>query len=98
MSSSLFTAKFEMKDGRTFEMQCVVRCTPGNTWGAPENCYPDEYNSEEPEYFIEGDPIAYEDLPKGLAAMADAMYDGTDPRFTYHQTEWEGDYDYDYFD
>lgn len=80
---------FEMKDGRNFECVYDVRVTPGNTYGPPENCYPDESDVGEPEYFIEGDEVEYKSLPKGLDAIADAMYnaDESDKRFKFEQED-----------
>lgn len=87
------TVTFEMSDGRVLECQYAYHVTPGNYSGLPENCYPDEVDVGEPEYFIDGDPVDYANLPKGLSAVADAMYeDGEgDDRFTYKAEE--PDYD-----
>lgn len=93
MSSYAVTVKFEMRDDRELECRYSVEVTPGNYTGLPENCYPDESDVGEPEYFIDGDEIDYADLPKGLDAIADAMYNEgeSDKRFTFKQSE--PDYD-----
>lgn len=95
------TVEFEMKDGRKLRCEYGYHVTPGFTCGLPENCYPDEVDIGDPEYFIEDDPVNYRDMPKGLSAIADAMYESSeDPRFTYtiDDTPDEGpdDWGYDY--
>ena len=92
------TVTFEMSDGRTLKCEYGYRVIPGNYSGLPENCYPDEVDVGEPEYFIDDDPVEYSALPKGLDIIADAMYeDGeNDPRFTYKAEEPDyddGDYE-----
>lgn len=69
------TVTFEMSDGRTLKCEYGYKVTPGNYSGLPENCYPDEVDVGEPEYFIDDDPVEYNALPKGLDAIADAMYE-----------------------
>lgn len=91
------TVTFEMTDGRTLSCEYGLSVTPGNYSGLPENCYPDECDLGDPTYYIDGDEIAYEDLPKGLDKIADAMYeDGqSDRRFKYVESENEPDFDYE---
>lgn len=83
------TVKFEMSDGRTLKCEYGYKVTPGNYSGLPENCYPDEVDVGELEYFIDDYPVEYSALPKGLNVIADAMYeDGRDdPRFSYKEEE-----------
>lgn len=93
MGSYVVTVSFEMSDGRSLTCTYPVSVTPGNYTGLPENCYPDESDVGEAEYAIDGDEISYADLPKGLDAIADEMYnaDDSDKRFKFKQTE--PDYD-----
>lgn len=87
------TVTFEMSDGRELKCEYPYHVTPGNYSGLPENCYPDEVDVGDPEYFIDDDPVSYDELPKGLSAIADAMYENgeNDSRFKY--TAAEPDYD-----
>lgn len=88
------TVKFEMSDGRTLECRYGYGVTRGNYSDLPENCYPDEVDVGEAEYYIDGDEIEYEKLPKGLDVIADAMYEEGegDPRFHYSENDAD-DYD-----
>lgn len=100
------TVKFEMTDGRTIECRYGYAVTRGNYSGLPENCYPDEVDIGEPDYYIDGEWVNYNSLPKGLDAIADAMYEEGegDDRFTYSEADGDdyddapdlGDYDYAY--
>jgi hypothetical protein len=93
MASYTMTVTFELKDGRELECVYPVHVTPGNYSGLPENCYPDECDVGEAEYFLDGDEISVARLPKGLDVIAEAMYeaDDSDKRFKFKQTE--PDYD-----
>lgn len=93
MGSYNVTVTFELSDGRELECRYGVAVTPGNYTGLPENCYPDEYDVSEPEYFLDGEEIDVANLPKGLDAIAEAMYDASesDKRFTFKQSEPEDD-------
>lgn len=79
------TVTFEMSDGRELKCEYPYHVTPGNYSGLPENCYPDEVDVGDPEYFIDNDLVSYDELPKGLSAIADAMYGNgkNDSRFKY---------------
>ena len=92
------TVKFEMTDGRTLECRYGYVLIRGNYSGPPEKCYPDEFDVGEPTYYIDGELVDYDSLPKGLEVIADAMYENgeDDPRFTYMVEEPDyGDGDYE---
>lgn len=99
MSTIDITVSYYMSDGRLLECKYTETVTPGFTSGLPENCYPDEYETGEPEYFIDGELLSESELPSDIVDIASAMYeaDDSDKRFTYKAKEnYDGpDYDYD---
>lgn len=100
MAAYNVTTSFEMTDGRELTCEWVLCVIEGNYYGLPENCYPDESEESDPVYYIDGDEIAYEDLPKGLAAIADKMYQCGQNEFGYTETRIEREepnYEPDYY-
>lgn len=93
------TVSFELSDGRELECRYSYSVTYGNYSGLPENCYPDESDVGEPTYYLDGKEIDVTKLPKGLEAIAEAMYDNgeSDSRFHYSESDVETGYD-DYGD
>ena len=90
------TVTFELSDGRELECRYGYAVTYGNYSGLPENCYPDECDVSEPEYFLDGKAVELSELPKGLEAIAEAMYeaDSSSRKFSYREDDPEGpDYD-----
>jgi len=63
-----------MSDGRELMCEYFVHERPAVTHLPPEYCYPDETEISDPTYYIDGEEIAYEDLPKGLDVIADKLY------------------------
>lgn len=86
------TTEFEMQDGRVLSCEYVLSVTP-------EDCYPEESDAGEPTYFIDGEEVDYKDLPKGLDAIADRLYEAGDGEYNYKEERDEPDYepDYDYY-
>lgn len=93
------TVSFELSDGRELECRYSYSVTPGNYYGLPENCYPDESEVGEPTYYIDGVETDVTKLPKGLEVIAEAMYDNgeSDSRFHYNEADVATGYD-DYGD
>lgn len=87
------TVTFEMSNGQELKCEYGYRIIRGNYSGLPENCYPDETDVGDPTYFLDGDEIDRDKLPKGLEVIADEMYESgeSDSRFTYKESE--PDYD-----
>lgn len=76
MGRQIVTTTFELKDGREFKCQYAVWHYPGGYWSPPED------EVYDPEFELDGDPIAEKDLPKGLGDLAVKMYENPDdPRF-----------------
>lgn len=100
MGAYTVTTKFEMQDGRVLSCEYGVSYTPAYISGPPEDCYPEESDAGDPTYFIDGDEIEYKDLPKGLAVIADKLYEAGPGEYGYSQTEpdYDGpDYEPDYY-
>ena len=97
MPSYTVTTSFEMADGRELSCEYEVSYTPAKTWGLPEDCHPEESDVGDPTYRIDNEEVDYNKLPKGLAKIADALYnDDGDSRF--HRKESEPDDGPDYSD
>ena len=92
------TTEFEMQDGRVLSCEYGVSYTPAYISGPPEDCYPAESDAGEATYFIDGDEIEYDDLPKGLCAIADKLYEAGSCEYNYRESENEPDYEPDYYD
>lgn len=94
------TTEFEMTDGRVLSCEYVLSVTPGRYSGPWEDCYPDESDAGEPTYFIDGEEVDCKELPKGLDAIADKLYEAGDGEYNYKEErdepDYEPDYDYDY--
>lgn len=63
-----------MSNGQVLKCEYGFVVTPGNYFGLPEDCYPDECDVGDPTYYIDDEEVDYAKLPKGLAVIADAMY------------------------
>lgn len=88
MSITLVTVRYET-DALELVCKYYIHTTPGFTLGLPENCYPDESEIGEPEYYLDG--VFISSIPAELVGIADAMYESEeDERFTYTYKE---DYD-----
>lgn len=94
------TTEFEMQDGRVLSCEYGVSYTPAYISGPPEDCYPEESDAGEPTYFIDGEEVDYNELPKGLAAIADKLYEAGPGEYGYSQSDVdnEPDYEPDYYD
>lgn len=75
--------------GRVLCCKYWSHTTPGFTSGLPENCYPGETEVGDPEYFLNGDPIDYNDIPTDLQPIADEMYEADEdhPSFEFSQED-----------
>lgn len=93
------TVGFELKDGRLLECQYLLKVVCGNVCGLPEDCYPDEVEASEEEFFLDGERVEYSDLPRGLGTVANQMAqaDSTTAKFTWTEEQEydDGYYDYD---
>ena len=99
MPSYTVTTSFEMTDGRILSCEYDVSYTPAQVSGPPEHCYPEESDVSDPTYKIDGEEVDYAKLPKGLAKIADAMYeDDSDDRFSRKESEPEDDRDWSEYD
>ena len=87
------TVSFELSDGRELECRYHYAVTYGNYSGLPENCYPDETDVEDPTYYLDGKEVEVSELPKGLDAIAEAMYDNGESDKRFHYSERTPDYD-----
>jgi hypothetical protein len=83
---------YETEDGRELVCKYDYEVTLGFTSGLPENCYPDETEVGEPEYYLDGKWIEESDLPEDLKEVAEAMYSsdaGEDDRFSYQEKDYD---------
>ena len=89
MSSYKITVSTELEDGRAFACKYNTHHYPGNTYGPPESCYPDESEVDEPDYYINGAWVDYKTLTPKLSQLADEMYevDEDTKKFTYRIEE-----------
>lgn len=81
---------YEADDGRELVCKYEYETTFGNYSGLPENCYPDETEVGEPDYYLNGEWIEETDIPADLAAIAEAMYEWDaqdDDRFSYQESD-----------
>ncbi|AXC34288.1 hypothetical protein P7I17_gp34 [Escherichia phage Halfdan] len=92
------TTSFEMTDGRILECTYVLSVTPARLWGAPENCYPEESEASEGVFTIDGEEVDYDNLPKGLAVIADKLEQAGPGEFGYNESLREPDYEPDFYD
>lgn len=90
------TTSFEMTDGRVLECQYVLSVTPAKLWGAPENCYPEESEQSDAVFTIDGQEVDYDNLPKGLSAIADKLEQAGPGEFNYNESLIERDYEPDF--
>lgn len=90
------TIEFEMQDGRVLSCEYVLSVTPGRYSGPWKDCYPDESDAGEPTYFIDGEEVDYKELPKGLDAIADKLYEAGPGEYSYSQSDVDNEPDYDY--
>lgn len=93
MPAYLVTTSFEMADGRLLECERTLAVTPANLWGAPEHCSPEEVDTSEGVFTIDGDEVAYDDLPKGLSAIADKLENAGHDEYNYNESLIERDYE-----
>jgi hypothetical protein len=84
MSVEHVQTTFELKDGRKLTCNYLLDRWPGNYFEPPET------NEGEPEYELDGEVFELEELPKGLAYIAQDMYDNPNS----YQTEYRPHYDY----
>lgn len=87
------TTEFEMTDGRVLSCEYGVSSMPAYTSGLPEDCYPAESEAGDATYFIDGVEVDYEDLPKGLATMADKLYEAEHGEYNYSETGADDGFD-----
>lgn len=78
---------FEMMDGRILSCEYVLSVAPGRYWGAWEDSEPDEVESGEPTYFIDGVEVSAAQMPKGLTVIADKLYDAAEGEYNYVESE-----------
>lgn len=81
------TTEFEMTNGRVLSCEYGVLYAPAYVSGLPEDCYPEESDAGEPTYFIDGEEVDYKDLPRGLAAIADKLYEAGPNEYSYLQSD-----------
>ncbi len=65
----------ETDEGDELRCEFLLHHTPGFTSGLPENCYPDEDDVDDPEYFLNDEYISEDDLPDSLQEIATRMYE-----------------------
>ncbi len=88
MISRRMTVYYETPDGDELVCKYIYHHTPGFISGPPEDCYPDEDEADEPDYYLNGGHVEPDQLSDELAAIAEAMYESTDdPRFVYKDEE-----------
>lgn len=89
------TVTFELKDGRELECRYWYFTTRGVCSGRPEDCYPDETEIGDPDYFLDGKWISIDSLPKGLYELAEEMHGNNPPgnRFRYVETPFQRERD-----
>jgi len=76
-----------MTNGRVLSCEYGVLHTHAYVSGLPEDCYPEESDAGEPTYFIDGEEVDYKDLPRGLAAIADKLYEAGPNEYSYLQSD-----------
>ncbi|HWV46435.1 MAG TPA: hypothetical protein VN039_10535 [Nitrospira sp.] len=91
---SLVTVTFEMSNGSILKCEYGYTSSPATFWE------PEDVNVGDPTYYIDDDEISYDDLPKGLDKIADALYeaDARSAKFSYRESEYERDYDFEDYD
>ena len=82
---------FTLSDGRELECWYEYTHTSGYTSGLPEHCYPDETDVDEPEYYIDGEPVEVSQLPRGLDVIATKLYEAGDGEYGYRETRLHDD-------
>lgn len=89
MSRHNVTVTFTLKDGRKLRCEYSYWYDQGGYWAPPE-C-----DVGAPTYLLEDEEISVEELPRGLASIADAMYEygDADVRFKYESELDQGDDD-----
>lgn len=82
----------ELDDGRILMVKYQTTHIPGFLSGLPEDCYPDEDEDTDPQYFIDGNEVEYQDIPAELddifAAMAEPAAED-DSRFKVTKKEYD---------
>jgi hypothetical protein len=63
---------YETEDD-TLELKFVVSKDPGEISGRPEDCYPPEYEVESYNWFLNGDEISEDEIPKEMTEMSEKM-------------------------
>jgi hypothetical protein len=63
---------YETEDD-TLELMFVVSKDPGEISGRPEDCYPPEYEVESYNWFLNGDEISEDEIPKEMTEMSEKM-------------------------
>lgn len=74
MGHEIVTTKFELRDGREFQCQYAVWYDEGDFWSPPDS------EVYEPEFKLDGKIVDEKDLPKGLAELAQIMYENPDDK------------------
>jgi hypothetical protein len=98
MPTNAITVTYETPSGDILECRYLEMVTPGFTSGLPENCYPDECEIGDPEYYLNDEFIAEGDIPADLVDIAQYMYEsGDDGRFKFSSEPYDDrpdDYDF----
>jgi hypothetical protein len=79
------TTKFELADGRILRCEYGFMHDPGG-WDAPP-----ETDVGEPTYYLDGDEVTVEELPKGLDVIAQRMYECGSGEYGYKESFDDGD-------
>lgn len=78
MSVTNYTILFLMKSGNFLECHFSVESYPA-TFDDPG-----ESHASQPQYFVGDEEVNFDDLPKGLAYLAELMYTNMDARPDFH--------------
>lgn len=74
---------FEMSDGRGLSCEYVLCVIEGRNYGLPEDCEPSDDEASDPVYTVDGIEVAFDNLPKGLSAIAEKMFEASWGEFQY---------------
>lgn len=84
------------ESGQKLRVEYISTFYPGFISGPPEACYPDETDDTDPDFYIDGKWVKWEDIPADLEDLFDEMTLNSaedDERFEFEKKEYDPRYD-----